>query len=751
MADTLNAPLDNNLFKERTYTRTTINQAFNDFLDLQPSEQKLVQRYHETLMRGGETFAKIFYDYLMTSPVTAKVLEEYQMQGGLIADLVKQQLQHLFGFLSGKLDEASAQRMAHIGAVHHRYGIEPVWIMGAYKLYLDHLQKRIRNSAEIKESDRHALENTVTKLLFRDMGLMLEGYWDAGQLMLTKETEKVIGLRDQITSLLSNIPQLLWSIDIINNRPLYVSPTAQNICGMDIDLPIPCMGWTIPEDKQSVELAWQNALRGIKTEVESRVKQPDGELRWFRRLFYPYMNGVGDVVRIDGLMEDTTELKATLERLNSLATTDSLTGLTNRTLFHDRLTQAIEAASRSDNQQVVMMLLDLDRFKEINDTLGHHSGDKVLIEVGQRLQAILRKTDTLARLGGDEFGILLPQVKDGRHTSEKIAKKIQQAFVSPYHVDDNELFLGVSTGITIYPEHGEDVTTLMRRADVAMYSTKGNELGYMFYDAELDPHAQKNLLLSGDLRHALERNELVLHYQPKIDLKSGRIKGAEALIRWQHPERGLISPDEFISLAERTGLIKPITDWIIETAVKQSKAWRNSGYELKIAVNVSARSFQSSESLVGRIDDVLKSLDMPADSLEIEITENLLMTDISKISSMLKQISDLGVTIAIDDFGTGYSSLAYLKTLPLHTLKIDKSFVLDMNNDENDAVIVRSTIDLAHNLGFSVVAEGIENSETLDLLIILGCDGAQGYHFSRPLSSEKFLFWLQQQSLPLNI
>jgi len=250
------------------------------------------------------------------------------------------------------------------------------------------------------------------------------------------------------------------------------------------------------------------------------------------------------------------------------------------------------------------------------------------------------------------------------------------------------------------------------------------------------------------LRDALERNELVLHYQPKIDLKSGAITGAEALIRWQHPERGLILPDEFISLAERTGLIKPITDWIIETAVKQSKVWRNLGYELKIAVNVSARSFQSSERLVDRIDDVLKSLDMPADSLEIEITENLLMSDISNISSMLKRISDLGVTIAIDDFGTGYSSLSYLKTLPLHTLKIDKSFVQDMDNDENDAVIVRSTIDLAHNLGFSVVAEGIENSETLDLLVMLGCDGAQGYHFSRSLASDKFLSWLQQHCLP---
>ena len=743
MINNIDINVDNSFQETRKYTRTTINQAFNDFLNLQASDKKLLKRYHETLMQDGEAFAIIFYDYLMASPVTAKVLENYQLQGGQIDDLVKKQLQHLFGFLSGNIDDDSAQRMAHIGEIHYRYGIEPVWIMGAYRLYLDHLQSRIRNNAEIKDRDRITLEDTVTKLLFRDMGLMLEGYWDTSLLSLSKEKEKVINLQDQITGLLANIPQLLWSIDIVNNQPLYVSPTAKEVCEMDVVTPIPCLGWTIAEDRQKVELAWQNALRGHTTEVESRVKQPDGELRWFRRLFYPYKNKAGDVIRIDGLMEDTTEAKATMERLHTLATTDSLTGLTNRTLFYDRLSQAIAAESRDGDHQVVMMLMDLDHFKEINDTLGHPAGDKVLIDVSQRLQTVLRKSDTLARLGGDEFGILLPHAKDGRYTAKRIAEKIQQAFVCPFHFEDNELFLGASVGITIYPEHGDDVATLMSRADVAMYGTKDTKDGYMFYEAKLDPHAQQNLLLSGDLRHALERNELVLHYQPKIDLATNTVMGAEALIRWQHPEHGLIPPDEFIPLAERTGLIRPITDWVIKTAVKQSKQWRNAGHEMRIAVNVSARSFQNSEGLAERIDSILKSLDMPADSLEVEITENLLMSDITNVFSMLKQISDLGVTIAIDDFGTGYSSLAYLKTLPLHTLKIDKSFVLDMATDENDAVIVRSTIDLAHNLGFSVVAEGIENAETLEILVELGCDGAQGYYFSKPLPADQFFDWMQ--------
>lgn len=729
----------------RAYSRKTINQAFNDFLDLRASDQKLLQRHHEALMQGGEEFAKVFYDYLMASPATARVLEEYQAQGGLIDDLVKKQLQHLFGFLSGQIDDASAQRMAHIGAIHHQFGIEPVWIMGAYKLYLEHLLTLVRNNKAIGDSERTLLKNSITKLLFRDMGLMLEGYWDASLQALLEEKAKVSSLKNQITSLLANIPQLLWSVDIAHNKPLYVSPISREICSMDIDMPIPCLGWTVPEDRKAVELAWQSALNGQQVEVESRVKQPDGELRWFRRMFYPYKNDAGEVVRIDGLMEDTTETKDTLERLNTLATTDSLTGLTNRTLFHDRLGQAIAAVDRDSEHEVVAMLMDLNHFKEINDTLGHTAGDEVLVSVAQRLKSALRQSDTLARLGGDEFGFLMPNVKNGPDAARKMANKILQAFATPYRYGDNELFLGASIGITICPEHGNNVSTLMSRADVAMYSAKNKNAGYEFYEAGLDPEAQQQLQLSGELRHALDRNELILHYQPRINLHSNTVIGAEALIRWQHPEHGLINPDQFIPLAERTGLIISITDWALEAAMVQCKTWRSAGYELRMAVNVSARSFQNS-LLVKTIKDIMQRQNLPACCLEIEITENVLMSDITHISNVLQQISDLGITIAIDDFGTGYSSLAYLKTLPLHTLKIDKSFVLDMANDENDAAIVRSTVDLAHNLGLTVVAEGIENRDTLDLLTKLGCDGAQGYYYERPMSPEKFVEWLKQSS-----
>jgi EAL domain-containing protein (putative c-di-GMP-specific phosphodiesterase class I) len=281
----------------------------------------------------------------------------------------------------------------------------------------------------------------------------------------------------------------------------------------------------------------------------------------------------------------------------------------------------------------------------------------------------------------------------------------------------------------------------MSRADVAMYGTKNRDVSYLYYNAALDPNTQQRLQLAGELRHAVARAELTLHYQPKIDIKTGLVTGVEALIRWNHPDHGLIPPDQFIPLAERTGMIRPITYWVLESATRQCQAWHAAGWRLRMAVNISGRTFQD-PAFIENIESILQKNRMPAKCLEIEITENILQADIEHVSPILEKLDRLGIHIAIDDFGTGYSSLAYLKKLPLHTLKIDKSFVLDMVKDENDAVIVRSTIDLAHNLGYQVIAEGIESQETVDLLRALGCDGGQGCHISQPLPADDFILWL---------
>jgi diguanylate cyclase (GGDEF)-like protein len=733
----------------KTHSIREINEAFNLFLRISDQEEKiLLAHYHPILTKGADSFVEAFYAYLLAFPITADVLGRYQEAGGELSRLATTQSAHFKELLSGCTDEQSAEKLIHIGKIHYQYKIEPVWIMGAYQLYLDHLRQHIAAHSEITPDKQYALNNILIKLLFRDMGLMLEGYWHSAISLVQIEKNRVTELQEQISNLLANLPQVLWSVDVKNNRPIYISPSAKDICALDIEMPIPCLGWTHPDDRETVKLAWKEALCGNKIEVESRVQTPGEEPRWFRRVFHPFMDSGGNVVRVDGLMDDTTEYRQTIERLHLLATTDSLTALPNRALFYDRLNQAIAVAKREQDKKVVLMLMDLDYFKEVNDTLGHPAGDEILRQVAQRLSCVLRESDTLARLGGDEFAILLPNVQDGKIAIENITKTIRDSFIKPFWFQENELYLGVGIGISIFPDHGNTADVLMSRADIAMYSAKHKDVGFMFYDRETDTRTYERLQLSSDLRHALERDEFVLYYQPQIDIRSGSIVGVEALIRWNHPEYGLIFPDQFIPFAENTGLINPITNWIIHTAITQCKTWQTAGMELRIGLNVTARSFQD-PTFIDRLESLLCGGEtyLSPDRIEIEITENILMVDIEHGAKAIKRLRDLGVSVAIDDFGTGYSSLAYLKKFPVHSIKIDKSFVLNMAKDDRDAVIVRSTIDLAHNLGYLVVAEGVESRDSLGLLTVLGCDHAQGYHISHPLPADDLVLWIKNWRL----
>ncbi len=421
------------------------------------------------------------------------------------------------------------------------------------------------------------------------------------------------------------------------------------------------------------------------------------------------------------------------------ATHDPLTDLPNRILLRDRLEQALHSAVR-ENKKLSLFFLDLDNFKEVNDTLGHYSGDRLLKHVALRLQGVVRQSDTLARLGGDEFAILLPviQNKEDIHT---ILQKIQNAFLAPFVIEGLKLEVQASIGITVSPNHGNDVDTLMQRTDVAMYAAKQDSKRFTIYTTELDKHSPHRLTLMGELRHAIENDELLLHFQPKIDVKNHRIIGVEALVRWQHPEHGYMPPDDFIPLAERTGLIKPLSVWVLKQALKQTVKWHDTTLKLTVAVNLSPTTLLDTD-LPDTITGILALHSLPPQYLTLEITEGSIIKDPDRALEILTRLADMGMRISIDDFGTGYSSLAYLKKLPASEIKIDKSFVLDMLKNENDAVIVRSTIDLGHNLGMKVVAEGVEDKETAAKLKTLGCDVLQGYYFSKPLSSEDLVPWI---------
>ena len=408
---------------------------------------------------------------------------------------------------------------------------------------------------------------------------------------------------------------------------------------------------------------------------------------------------------------------------------DPLTGLPNRTLFTDRVRQAV--AALGPDGRLAVLLIDLDRFKEINDTLGHASGDLVLREVGIRLRAGLPDSHLVARLGGDEFAVLVPALP-GWDAAVAVGQLVRATLGRPLPVEQLELEVSGSIGIALGPDHGDDPELLLQRADVAMYQAKDGHADIEVYAPERDQYSPRRLALVGALRTAIQQGELTLRYQPKVELAGGRVVGAEALVRWHHPVHGQVPPDEFIPIAESTALIQPLGQFVLESALEQARRWRQAGLSLGLAVNLSVRNLMD-PALVDRVAALIARAGVAPASLTLEITESGVMTDPEAAIAMLWGLRRIGVRLSVDDFGTGYSSLAYLKRLPVDEVKLDKSFVLNMTGDPDDAAIVRSTIELAHNLGLQLVAEGVENQETLELLASLGCDVAQGFHLARPM------------------
>lgn len=442
----------------------------------------------------------------------------------------------------------------------------------------------------------------------------------------------------------------------------------------------------------------------------------------------------GETVQYAAILSDLTTRKENEERIKHLAYHDALTDLPNRYLFLDRLKIALAHAARHENTLAVLYL-DLDRFKDVNDTLGHTAGDQLLQEVGKRIASCIREEDTVARMGGDEFTVLLPNIhiEDAKDVAQRILNVIRM----PILLEGHELYLSSSVGIAIASDKKVDAQTILRYADLAMYKAKENGKNrYWIYESNMDIQAQNRLTLEQSLRKALERNEFVLFYQPQVDVARGRLLGIEALIRWNHPDAGLIPPRKFIPIAEETGLIIPIGEWVLRTAIAQNVTWQKEGYlPLRIAVNLSARQFEE-ENLVEQIKKILQEEGMEGRWLELEITESVAMHNVEQTCRVLEQLKELGAHIAIDDFGIGYSSLNYLKRFPIDTLKVDQSFIRDSQNNSENEVIVSTILELARELNFSSIAEGVETEAQLEFLRKKECYGIQGYLISRPVPAQ---------------
>ena len=444
---------------------------------------------------------------------------------------------------------------------------------------------------------------------------------------------------------------------------------------------------------------------------------------------------------VDAFSEMSRQIHLRQSELEYRALHDALTSLPNRTLLFDHIEHDIFIAQR-ENSNLSLLMIDLDLFKEVNDTFGHAVGDQLLIEVGKRFKKVLRDIDTVARMGGDEFSILLPGV--GQDEVISIAKKILKVSQLPYEINELKLVVSASIGAAIFPMHGEDAKNLLQHSDVAMYVAKQNKLGYSLYDPAQDQYSIKRFSMTADLQEAIENDTLELYYQPKLELRSENLLGVEALLRWEHPEYGFIPPEEIVELAEQTGFISKLTYWVAEKAIIQMMSWRERNIDFDMSINISAHDLKE-ESFVAGIKNILGKYEFPRDALTLEITENAMMSNPMLAVNTLTEFSKMGLGISVDDYGTGFSSLSYLSKLPVNELKIDKSFVMNMDTDSSNEMIVRSTIDLAHNLGLTVVAEGIESELVWNMLRSYGCDQAQGYFMSKPIPTLEFEDWLENK------
>jgi diguanylate cyclase (GGDEF)-like protein len=497
---------------------------------------------------------------------------------------------------------------------------------------------------------------------------------------------------------------------------------------LEVYVPIQYEGSTSPDGVMEIYLPYAPVAAAVHDDVRMLQIALAIGLAFFYGVVFRLIASASTRLR-----RQAEALQTSADRDRHQSTHDALTELPNWVLLRDRLEQSLAVAARSSGE-VALLLIDLDRFKEINDTLGHSYGDKLLRQVGPRLQSVLRDGDTVGRLGGDEFAVLLPSV-EGVEEAQAVAERLRTALHMPFDVDGVILDIEASIGIVLSPWHGTETEDLLRNADIAMYAAKELKTGTVVFEPAEHGVSPTRLTVLGDLRRALDGDELFLHYQPKITLDGERIEGVEALLRWQHPTQGLIPPDEFIPVAEGTGIILRLTERVLGMALAQQRRWLDQGHGVPVAVNLSTRCLLDAD-LPDLVQRLLTEHRVPAELLRLEVTESAVMGDAARCMAVLQRLHDLGVRLSIDDFGTGYSSMAYLRRLPVDELKIDRSFVLGMTTAVQDAVLVRTAIDLGHNLGLTVVAEGVEGAEHVEALRALGCDIAQGYHFARPMLPE---------------
>lgn len=702
-------------------------QARKDFLQLTEADSHRLRTLGRELAAAQTGFADGFYAYLRQLPELAALLPD----DATVARLKAAHGRYFDGLTEGDYGEAYVGGRLRVGMTHARIGLTPKWYVGAFRKYLSDMLHATW-SATGGDFDAFAPAfDALLKVVMLDIGLTLDTYIHADK--------RAIALRDRaIESSVNGV--FIATAAPPDYRLIYVNAAFLRILHSRQEqvLGQPCL-CTVDEGFSVIRTAIAEGRDGYTT-----LARPldDGTRQWIELFLAPVRGDSGNISHYVGVLNDVTARKEAEEQLAFLAHHDPLTGLPNRNFFNQRLREALDRTSRKSG--FALCFIDLDRFKLINDSLGHGAGDAVLIEVAHRLGAVCRTADTLARLAGDEFVILMEGVERGEEAAA-IATRILAALERPLLAQGREVDVGASLGLSLYPGDGGDIETLLRNADAAMYAAKAaGRNTFRFYDEAMNRRASQRLALESDLRRAVSRNQLELFYQPQVRSADGSLAGVEALLRWRHPERGLVSPAEFIPVAEEAGIIAELGEWVLEEAARQILRWHQAGIPVpRIAVNLSPRQFHDPD-LGERLESILAAV--PAGAIELEITESAAMQQPEEAVRTLQRLRDRGLPVALDDFGTGHSSLAMLRTLPLNVLKLDQSFVHHLPESETDAAVAGAVVTLARHLGLSVVAEGVETRAQQQFLTGIGCDVLQGYLFSRPLPIPEFEAWLAQRS-----
>ncbi len=699
------------------------------FLELTEADAVHLRNIRGKLAAAQNGFADGFYEYLRQLPELAALLPDE----ATVARLKAAHGRYFASLTEGEYGDAYVDGRLRVGMTHARIGLTPKWYVGAFRKYLADMLKATWVASGEEFAAFAPTFDALLKVVMLDLGLTLDTYIHADK--------RAIALRDRaIESSVNGIFIAAAAPD--DCRLIYINAAFSQIIGTPRDevLGQPCLCTGDDDGFAVIRGAIAEGRDGYTTLSRQRA---DGSQQWIE-LFLSPVRGDGDSVsHYVGVLNDVTARKEAEGQLAFLANHDSLTNLPNRSLFDDRLHQALARADRGNGFAVCF--IDLDRFKLINDSLGHAAGDAVLIAVARRLGGLCRGADTLARLAGDEFVMLIEDIGNAG-AAAGIAQRILAALAQPVHVGGRDIDVAASLGMALHPDDGNDTASLLRNADAAMYAAKAaGRNTFRFYDEAMNRRASQRLALESDLRRAVARRQLELFYQPQIRSADGRLAGVEALLRWRHPERGLVSPVEFIPLAEEAGIITELGEWALAEAARQIVAWRQQGIGVpRMAVNLSPRQFHATD-LANRLERILTAAGVENEWIELEITESAAMAHPEGAVEVLQRLRERGIQIAMDDFGTGHSSLAMLRTLPLNVLKLDRSFVQHLPESETDAAVAGAVVTLARRLGLSVVAEGVETEAQQHFLAGIGCDLLQGYLFSRPLPAAEFEAWLSKR------